>query len=333
MHDHGHPNLGKDRPRRASSVKKTGAMVPESTLDELETATVAAHHCVNCIVFVKSNIGSLRVDEGSKLFAETIREPTRMLLEGYRALRAALKPHVDRDFVGVCVAPVEIGGMFSTSAHNSVFNLSNRVLYQLSFVLMPAGYWPSTEDPETDLLSDLRLEKPVEVSEKAVMSLRTVFDELSHKELSKCTAMVGREWATARAQFPRTTIPAGVSHETNIDGSSDVQGSAMLLDPNGSNEVPAKPKPTAKEREAAFDDAISGYSDSDWKRDKNLNNKAWRVRKKQQAGELFGAASTERGWYQAKTKKRAIKKDIEGVWVYLTVSHSQKLKDFFSAFN
>lgn len=174
-------------------------MVPESTLDELETATVAAHYCVTCIVCVKSKIVGLRGDVDSTLFAETICEPARRLLEGYRALRAALKPHVERDFVGVCGAPVEIGGMFSTSAHNSVFTVSNRVLHHLSFVLMPAGFWPSSEDPETDLLADLRMETPVEVSENAVMALRVVFDELSHKELSKCTAMVGREWATARA--------------------------------------------------------------------------------------------------------------------------------------
>ena len=95
---------------------------------------------------------------------------------------------------------------------------------------------------------------------------------------------------------------------------------------------PGPQRQTAKEREAAFDEAIAGYADSDWKRDSTLTNKAWRVRSNEQTGELFGEGSSERGWFQSKTGKRVIKKDNEGVWVYLTPSHSKKLKDFFSAF-
>jgi hypothetical protein len=91
-------------------------------------------------------------------------------------------------------------------------------------------------------------------------------------------------------------------------------------------------KQIAKEREVAFDNAISGYADSDWIGDATLNNKAWRVRSKNQTGELFGEGARERGWYQSKTEKILIKKDKEGVWVYLTESHSEELKEFFSAF-
>ena len=91
-------------------------------------------------------------------------------------------------------------------------------------------------------------------------------------------------------------------------------------------------KQIAKELEVAFDDAISGYADSDWIGDGTLNNKAWRVRSKKQTGELFGEGASERGWYQSITEKKVIKKDKKGVWVYLTASHSENLKEFFSAF-
>lgn len=111
-------------------------------------------------------------------------------------------------------------------------------------------------------------------------------------------------------------------NETRIEGSSDKR----VESPPGTD------RHTAKERETAFDEAISGYAISDWKREKNLNNKAWRVRSKAQAGELFGDGAKERGWYRSRAEKRVIKKDNEGVWVYLTASHSEELKDFFSAF-
>jgi hypothetical protein len=91
-------------------------------------------------------------------------------------------------------------------------------------------------------------------------------------------------------------------------------------------------KQTAKEREAAFDEAISNYRDSDWKRDKKLNNKVYRVRSGKQMGELFGDDASERGWLKLRTKKLVVKKDDEGFWGYLTASHSKELEEFFSAF-
>jgi GTP cyclohydrolase II len=110
--------------------------------------------------------------------------------------------------------------------------------------------------------------------------------------------------------------------ESRIEGCSDKRVESP----------PRTHRHTAKERESAFDEAISGYAISDWKRDDTLNNKAWRVRSKVQAGELFGDGAKERGWYQSRAEKRVIKKDNEGVWVYLTASHSEELKKFFSTF-
>jgi GTP cyclohydrolase II len=111
-------------------------------------------------------------------------------------------------------------------------------------------------------------------------------------------------------------------YESRIAGGSDKR-----VEP-----PPGTQRQTAKDREAAFDDAISGYADSDWRRDKTLTNKAWRVRSKEQTGELFGEDANERGWYQSKTGEQVIRKDKEGAWVCLTASHSKELKEFFSAF-
>lgn len=121
---------------------------------------------------------------------------------------------------------------------------------------------------------------------------------------------------------------------THSAGGLVVSSSAMSTEQkdSGVGTLPEKPEQTAKDRESAFDEAISGYANSDWKRDRKLTNKAWRVRSGEQKGELFGVCANERGWYQSNSGKRAIKKDEEGVWVYLTASHSEELKEFFSAF-
>ena len=125
-----------------------------------------------------------------------------------------------------------------------------------------------------------------------------------------------------------------IQEPVQSEGGSVLQSTAMLVEikANSEGSLLGTPKQTTKEREAVFDDAISGYADSDWRRDKRLNNKAWRVRSKEQTGELFGDGVKERGWYQLRTGQRVIKKDEEGAWVYLTASHSEKLKVFFSAF-
>jgi hypothetical protein len=87
-------------------------------------------------------------------------------------------------------------------------------------------------------------------------------------------------------------------------------------------------------REQEFDAAISGYAERAWEREVGLHNKAFRVRKGHQSnGELFGNDGEERGWYTARGgKKRVIRKNGKGVWVYLTESHNEKLKVFFSGF-
>ncbi len=178
-------------------------MVPESTLKELETACIAATDCLNRIVIVKTEIESRRGEVAPALLAETIREPACKLLESWRALNVALNLHVQRDFIAVCKEPVEIGEVvLAESAHSAAFWLSHHALVSLSIVLMPAGYWPSSEDPETDcFLADLRSETHVDVTEGAVRALRTVFDQLSLRELRKCIVLVFRECAAARAQL------------------------------------------------------------------------------------------------------------------------------------
>jgi len=137
------------------------------------------------------------------------------------------------------------------------------------------------------------------------------------------------------AQRRATKEPvANPNENTQSKAGSVLQSTAMLVEIKGNSEgsLLGTPKQTTKEREAAFDDAISDYADSDWRRDKRLNNKAWRVRSKEQTGELFGEDANERGWYQSKTGEQVIRKDKEGAWVYLTASHSKELKEFFSAF-
>lgn len=98
-------------------------------------------------------------------------------------------------------------------------------------------------------------------------------------------------------------------------------------------ETPTDEKQTREQRERAFDEAIAGYDPSKWKRDPDLNNKAWRVRSGKQKGELFGDKASERGWYQSNTRKQVIKKDENGVWVCLTASHSKKLEIFLGLFD
>jgi hypothetical protein len=129
-------------------------------------------------------------------------------------------------------------------------------------------------------------------------------------------------------------------HVVNPNGNAPSAGGLVVLSSAMSTEqkdsgvgtLPEKPKQTAKDRESAFDEAISGYANSDWKRDRKLTNKAWRVRSGEQKGELFGEDANERGWYQSKTGEQVIRKDKDGAWVYLTASHSKELKKFFSAF-
>lgn len=98
----------------------------------------------------------------------------------------------------------------------------------------------------------------------------------------------------------------------------------------------SKPLPSQKQtmadRQAKFDAAIAGYGSRKWSRDELLTNKAWRVRAGQQKGELFGSGSSERGWYKARGGERVIRKDGEGIWVYLTESHNEKLPIFFQEY-
>jgi hypothetical protein len=110
-------------------------------------------------------------------------------------------------------------------------------------------------------------------------------------------------------------------------------GGSVLLTSTIAETEQATPNQSEKDRELAFDKAIADYAARDWSRDDKLNNKAWRVRCGKQKGELFGVDSSERGWYKSRTEMKAIKKDDEGVWVYLTASHSEKLKEFFRAFD
>lgn len=178
-------------------------MIPESKLEELETACSAAVQCLTRLLAVKTKIESQAEDMVPLLLAEAIKEPAWELLESWRALHVALKPHVHRDFMAVCVEPAQIGEIISVSAHSAAFSVSHLALINLSIVLMPAGYWPSSEDLETDcFLVDFRSETPVAPSENAVRALQTVFDQLSLKELRKCLVLVTRECAAARAQLP-----------------------------------------------------------------------------------------------------------------------------------
>jgi hypothetical protein len=182
-------------------------MVPESTLEELESACSAAQLCLMYLSVVKMEVESQSGDVEPALMAEAIREPARELLESWRALYVALNPHVQRDFMEACKEPVQIGEIvIAESVHSAVFWVSHQAILQLSFLLMPAGYWPSSEDPKTDcFLVDLRSETPVDAHENAVGALRTIFGQWSFNELRKYTLSVYFECKAARSQLP----PAG----------------------------------------------------------------------------------------------------------------------------
>jgi hypothetical protein len=179
-------------------------MVPESTLKELETASIAAHHCLMRLLVVKTKIEDQPRDSVPALFAEAIKEPAWEFLESWRALYAALSPHVERDFIAVCKEPVEIGeAVIAESALSATVWVSHLAIIHLSMVLMPTGYWPSSADPKTDcFLLDLRSDTPVDASESAVRALRTVFNQLSIRELRKCIVLVTRECVAACSQLP-----------------------------------------------------------------------------------------------------------------------------------
>lgn len=297
-------------------------MIPESTLEELETAHNTAVHCLTRLLTVKTKIDSQPKDLTPSLLVEAIREPSRELLESWRALYAVSTPHVERDYIAACEEPFEIGSVVATSAHSAVCWVSHQAIVYLSIVLMPAGCWPSTEDPKTDcFLADFRSKTPVDASEYALRAVRTGFDEFSIKDLRKCLASVAREFSELRRQLS----PVGYGRDERHVPIPE-QTNKRVEPPPGTQ------RQTAKDRETAFDKAISSYANSDWTRDRILTNKAFRVRKGLQKGKLFGVRAKERGWYQSRTGEQVIKKDGEGVWVYLTAPHSKELKKFFSAF-
>lgn len=188
-------------------------MVPESTLEELETANIAAQHCLTRLLVVKSKIERQPRDVVPAILVEAIKEPGWELLESWRALYAALSPHVERDFMAVCKEPVEIGSVVATSALSAACWVSHQAIVYLSIVLMPAGCWPSTEDPKTDcFLADFESKTPVDAPDYAVRALRTGFDEFSFKDLRKCIVLVARECAAARAQLPPAGKTVAVDH-------------------------------------------------------------------------------------------------------------------------
>ena len=117
--------------------------------------------------------------------AEANRESVSALLEILRGLSAALKPHVQRDFTAVCGDPVEIGTVIAPNAHFAAWSVSHLTLVMLAPVLQPAGYWPSSQDTETDiLLPDLDVREVVDDSASAaVQALGTVFDQLGLREI------------------------------------------------------------------------------------------------------------------------------------------------------
>lgn len=174
-------------------------------LEKLETANIAAQHCLMRLLAVKTKIERQPRDVVPATLVEAIKEPARELLESWRALYAALSPHVERDFMAVCKEPVEIGEVaFSESALSATVWVSHLAIVHLSQVMMPTGNWPSSKDPATDrFLVDFRSETPVDASESAVRALRTGFDEFSLKDLRKCIVLVARECAAARAQLPQ----------------------------------------------------------------------------------------------------------------------------------
>ena len=137
--------------------------------------------------------------------AEAIREGAPSLLENYRALNAALKPHVLRDFMAASNAPVEIGEFVAESAHAAALYVSHQVLVALDMALKPPGYRPS-QGPESQLqLVDFNLEAVVGDPEGAAgLALRrqgTVFDQLSVRELTRGSAILKREFAAARERL------------------------------------------------------------------------------------------------------------------------------------
>jgi hypothetical protein len=156
------------------------------------------------VLTVKSKIKSQPEGLTSLLLAENLRESTGELLESWRALYKALSPHVERDFVLVCKEPVEIGEVtFAESAHSAALWVSHQALVSLSTVLMPTGCWPRSDDPETDcFLVDFRSESPVDASEIAVKGLRTIFDQLSLRDIRMCTSLAAREYTAAVSQLP-----------------------------------------------------------------------------------------------------------------------------------
>ena len=177
-------------------------MAPESKLEELETACTAAVQCLTRLLAVKTKIESQPRDLTPTLLVEAIREPSRELLESWRALCAVSTPHVERDYIAACEEPFEIGSVVATSAHSAACWASHQAIVYLSIVLMPAGCWPSTEDPKTDcFLADFGAESPVDAPENAVRALRAGFDEFSLKDLRKCTVSVAREFAVLRRQL------------------------------------------------------------------------------------------------------------------------------------
>lgn len=178
-------------------------MIPESTLEELETAHNTAVQCLARLLAVKMKIDSQPKDLTPSLLVEAIREPSRELLESWRALHAVSTPHVERDYTAACVGPFEIGSVSATSAHSAACWVSHQALVYLSIVLMPAGCWPSTEDPKTDcFLADFDSKTTVDDPENAERALRTGFDEFSLKDLRKCMVSVAREFTRLRRQLP-----------------------------------------------------------------------------------------------------------------------------------
>lgn len=177
-------------------------MIPESTLEELETAHNTAVQCLARLLAVKMKIDSQPKDLTPSLLVEAIREPSRELLESWRSLYAVSTPHVERDYTAACEEPFEIGSVVATSAHSAACWVSHQALVYLSIVLMPARCWPSTEDPKTDcFLADFDSKTTVDDPENAVRALRTGFDEFSLKDLRKCTVSVAREFAVLRRQL------------------------------------------------------------------------------------------------------------------------------------
>jgi hypothetical protein len=217
-------------------------------------------------------------------------------------------------------------GIFAT-AHEAAFGLLLMLLMWVENEVAYASEIVGTSDKFIVGIEDLHRCSPEELRDtlfeiEKIKPMRRVLD--STLTQSHLRAWIDREWAAV------STTDKGESEQADVvkpvlQGKTDQQFDEKIE----RNTL----KQTAKERERAFDNAISGYADSDWTRDKTLTNKAWRVRSgEQKKCELFGDGANERGWYQSNSGKRAIKKDEKGVWVYLTASHSKELKKFFSAF-